>query len=184
MGLRSVVILAGQHELEVPKQAGRPVDDFEVVPVGAGHDPHSDPSVETAQDLVRALEHRHPRAKKRTVPLVSRRSEPLDLLLGCLPLTGEIEGAATLLERELDEEIPRKVCANRGQHLAGRLEVERLGIDEDAVVVPEHGTDHAVLTAEGPIFPAEEGEPGGEVTRSERIVRSGAALGRRASLLV
>src|SRR5438046_2061456 len=81
--------------------------------------------------------------EQRAIAVVAHLAQAADLLRRSSPLGEEMPRPAILAKVVLEIVGLRQRDAGGGHDLLRRLKVEPLGVDEDAVVVPEDRFDHA-----------------------------------------
>src|SRR4030095_15197691 len=112
-----------------------------MIGIGAGHDAHRHPSMQGGQRRLDAIERCDPLRKPLRVARVAFAAQAFDFGIAGGRAEG-LEDAAPLPQPNVD--VLRRAQCDPGlrQHVSCRLEVELLGVDQHAVVVPEDRLEH------------------------------------------
>src|SRR5215470_3566059 len=83
-------------------------------------------------------------AQKRAVQGIAGLAQLRDIRGRHASIRGEVPCAFSLNEKEFDVLLFGQCNVHRRQDLLCREKVETLGVDEDAVVIPEYGLNHVL----------------------------------------
>src|SRR5262245_11347842 len=126
------------------------MDDVEMIFSGACDDPHHIPSVERFQHSIDAVDDAWRFSQEFAVKRVTLLSQCFDLGGRESLFFHEVPGSLSLDEEHLEVLFGRQGNADCSENVLGRLEVDMLGVDQHAVVVPEDRSNHseaALLTS-------------------------------------